>query len=106
VIPWTPTHSMFRAGGWSSAGTGKLGVNRKMLKAVESARAKRAPASSPSSAKAKRVLPARELSTLAKQIPFPEFIEHSVASLANETPAGDRWLHEIKWDGHRAAFAD
>ena len=25
----------------------------------------------------------------------------SLASLANEVPAGDRWLHEIKWDGYR-----
>src|SRR5215210_1076434 len=26
---------------------------------------------------------------------------YCLASLANEVPAGDRWLHEIKWDGYR-----
>src|SRR3954470_16322493 len=78
----------------------------RMPKAVESARAKRAPASPPSSAKASKRgaaerFPVRELATSAKQNPFPEFIEPCLASLANEVPAGDRWLHEIKWDGYR-----
>ena len=78
----------------------------RMPKAVELARAKRAPASPPSSAKASKRgaaerFPARELATSAKQNPFPEFIEPCLASLANEVPAGDRWLHEIKWDGYR-----
>src|SRR5829696_6451994 len=78
----------------------------RMPKAVESVRAKRAPASPPSSAKpskrgAAERFPARELATSAKQNPFPEFIEPCLASLANQVPAGDRWLHEIKWDGYR-----
>ena len=33
--------------------------------------------------------------------PFPQFIEPCLAALASEVPEGDRWLHEIKWDGYR-----
>ena len=33
--------------------------------------------------------------------PVPQFIEPCLAALASEVPEGDRWLHEIKWDGYR-----
>ena len=77
-----------------------------MAKAVEFTRTKQAPASSRSSAKAfKRSaaerFPARELAQAAKVDPLPEFIEPCLASLADDVPAGERWLHEIKWDGYR-----
>jgi bifunctional non-homologous end joining protein LigD len=73
---------------------------------VESARAKRARASPPRSAKprqrsAAERFPARELARAARRDPLPDFIEPCLASLADEVPAGERWLHEIKWDGYR-----
>src|SRR6476659_2713527 len=33
--------------------------------------------------------------------PFPERIEPCVPTLVSKPPAGDRWWHEIKWDGYR-----
>jgi bifunctional non-homologous end joining protein LigD len=33
--------------------------------------------------------------------PLPGFVEPMLASLAKSPPAGDRWLHEIKFDGYR-----
>src|SRR4029078_11994407 len=31
----------------------------------------------------------------------PEFIAPQLATLADEVPHGDRWLHEVKYDGYR-----
>lgn len=36
-----------------------------------------------------------------KSGPMPEVIEPCLATLVDEAPAGDKWLHEIKWDGYR-----
>ena len=77
-----------------------------MAKAVESARTKRASASPSGSAKkrersAAERFPARELAKTAIAAPFPDSIEPCLAALASEVPEGDRWLHEIKWDGYR-----
>ena len=33
--------------------------------------------------------------------PLPGFIEPALASLAEGAPLGDRWLHEVKFDGYR-----
>lgn len=33
--------------------------------------------------------------------PFPEFVPPQLASPAKAPPEGDRWLHEIKFDGYR-----
>src|SRR6476661_7077768 len=33
--------------------------------------------------------------------PFPERIEPCLPTLVSAPPAGDRWWHEIKWDGYR-----
>src|SRR3982750_4605235 len=44
---------------------------------------------------------------LARQIPrvrpspWPGFIEPSLATLQHRPPAGDLWVHEIKYDGYR-----
>ena len=43
-----------------------------------------------------RALPA------AKPAPFPEFIEPSHPTLREKAPSGERWVHEIKFDGYRA----
>jgi bifunctional non-homologous end joining protein LigD len=77
-----------------------------MPKSTESARSKRARASPPSSANASKRsaaerFPARELAKRDRPDPFPEFIEPCLASLGADVPGGDRWLHEIKWDGYR-----
>jgi bifunctional non-homologous end joining protein LigD len=36
-----------------------------------------------------------------KQRPLPEFIQPQLATLVNSVPAGNEWLHEIKFDGYR-----
>src|SRR4051794_19593575 len=33
--------------------------------------------------------------------PFPERVEPCVPTLVSAPPAGERWWHEIKWDGYR-----
>jgi ATP-dependent DNA ligase len=36
--------------------------------------------------------------------PLPSFVEPCLASLVEKVPAGERWLHEIKWDGYRLYY--
>jgi bifunctional non-homologous end joining protein LigD len=77
-----------------------------MSKGVESVRAMRTRASPPSSAapskrSAAERFPAKKLAEAAKADPLPDFIEPCLATLADEAPAGEAWLHEIKWDGYR-----
>jgi bifunctional non-homologous end joining protein LigD len=36
-----------------------------------------------------------------KKAPYPGFIEPALASSIGKPPAGDRWLHEVKFDGYR-----
>ena len=33
--------------------------------------------------------------------PLPPFVEPCLATLRAKVPAGDKWVHEIKWDGYR-----
>ena len=33
--------------------------------------------------------------------PLPKHVAVELATLVKEPPAGDRWLHEIKFDGYR-----
>ena len=33
--------------------------------------------------------------------PFPGFLEPELATAVEEMPSGERWLHEIKFDGYR-----
>jgi bifunctional non-homologous end joining protein LigD len=37
----------------------------------------------------------------AKPAPFPGFVEPSHPILREEAPSGERWAHEIKFDGSR-----
>jgi bifunctional non-homologous end joining protein LigD len=37
----------------------------------------------------------------AKKAPLPEFVEPTLATLSATPPEGDRWIHEIKFDGYR-----
>lgn len=40
----------------------------------------------------------------ARRAAIPELIKPSLATLVDEAPAGDDWIHEIKFDGYRAKF--
>jgi bifunctional non-homologous end joining protein LigD len=33
--------------------------------------------------------------------PFPGFVEPALATAIGKAPSGDRWIHEIKFDGYR-----
>jgi hypothetical protein len=36
-----------------------------------------------------------------RKAPFPGFVEPALASSIEKVPAGDRWIHEVKFDGYR-----
>jgi bifunctional non-homologous end joining protein LigD len=38
---------------------------------------------------------------IGTKAPFPGFIEPALATSVDKTPSGDRWIHEIKFDGYR-----
>ena len=38
---------------------------------------------------------------LGVKAPFPGFIEPALASSIDRVPSGERWIHEIKFDGYR-----
>ena len=60
----------------------------------------RAPAK-PSAARRKRVAVDPSGVEGAVKAPLPGFVEPMLAALAKSPPAGDRWLHEVKFDGYR-----
>ncbi|RWO88465.1 DNA ligase D [Mesorhizobium sp.] len=37
----------------------------------------------------------------ARKAALPEFVEPTLATLVSSAPSGERWLHEIKFDGYR-----
>jgi ATP-dependent DNA ligase len=37
----------------------------------------------------------------AQPAPFPGFVEPCHPTLREEAPSGERWVHEIKFDGYR-----
>jgi len=76
--------------GWSSK-TGK----------IEKAERSRAAAATPGSRTPKRSAPDPSAVEGAAKQPLPGFVEPMLATLAKSPPAGDRWLHEIKFDGYR-----
>lgn len=39
--------------------------------------------------------------TIGVKAPFPGFIEPALASTVGKVPSGERWIHEIKFDGYR-----
>ena len=41
----------------------------------------------------------------AKNAPLPKFRAPQLATLVDSVPAGNRWMHEIKFDGYRALIA-
>ena len=39
--------------------------------------------------------------TIGMKAPFPGFVEPALAKSIDKVPSGDRWIHEIKFDGYR-----
>jgi bifunctional non-homologous end joining protein LigD len=84
-----------------------LAFDSGMRKVVESTHPKRATRAAPLSPAKPRQrsaverFPARDLAKRAKGDPLPAFVEPCLATLKTEVPAGDRWVHEVKWDGYR-----
>ncbi|MHA1559132.1 MAG: DNA ligase D [Alphaproteobacteria bacterium] len=48
--------------------------------------------------------PARQ-SKAAKPPPLPKFVKPQLATLTEDAPSAEKWLHEIKYDGYRAMAA-
>lgn len=51
--------------------------------------------------KNKEATPAIKLDTLGEKAPFPDNISPELATLVDEVPQGNDWLHEVKFDGYR-----
>lgn len=81
------------APGWSSK-TGRI-----EKKPAARKRAKAAPAEEAEQVSAAALDPAGIKG--AKKAPLPDFVEPTLATLAAAPPVGERWLHEIKFDGYR-----
>jgi bifunctional non-homologous end joining protein LigD len=43
----------------------------------------------------------RKPADLGVKAPFPTFVEPALASSIEKVPSGERWIHEIKFDGYR-----
>jgi ATP-dependent DNA ligase len=43
----------------------------------------------------------RKPAAIGVKAPFPGFVEPALASAIGKVPAGERWIHEIKFDGYR-----
>lgn len=39
---------------------------------------------------------------VGERAPYPSFVEPAFASMVGKVPGGERWIHEIKFDGYRA----
>ena len=72
-------------------------------KPAGSGRRRNPPKPSPKSTEPHRPKRCPDLSKIkgAKKAALPDFIEPTLATLVASAPAGERWLHEIKFDGYR-----
>jgi len=43
----------------------------------------------------------RKPADIGVKAPFPDFVEPALASPIERVPSGERWIHEIKFDGYR-----
>ena len=41
----------------------------------------------------------KKATTIGTKEPFPGFVEPALATPIEKVPSGDRWIHEIKFDG-------
>jgi bifunctional non-homologous end joining protein LigD len=71
---------------------GSSGVDRKASEKMPKASPKHIDAPAP---------PAELAVKGAKPAALPSFIEPALASLVEKPPSGDRWVHEVKFDGYR-----
>ncbi|NTS32394.1 DNA ligase D [Phyllobacterium sp. BT25] len=78
------------APGWSSK-TGKIDKNAPKARAARKAAAPAIEVSTPDPSTIKG----------AKKAKLPVFVEPALASLSTKPPSGERWVHEIKFDGYR-----
>ena len=58
-------------------------------------------AAKPEIGRTRRAKGPEHASSEGAQDPLPGFVEPMLATLAKSPPTGDRWLHEIKFDGYR-----
>jgi bifunctional non-homologous end joining protein LigD len=45
--------------------------------------------------------PSAKPPSIGAKAPYPGFVEPALASSIEKAPAGDRWIHEVKFDGYR-----
>jgi bifunctional non-homologous end joining protein LigD len=43
----------------------------------------------------------KKRAAIGAKVPFPGFLEPALASSIEKVPSGERWIHEIKFDGYR-----
>src|SRR5215216_6188721 len=43
----------------------------------------------------------KKAAAIGVKAPFPGFIEPALATSIEKVPSGERWIHEIKFDGYR-----
>jgi hypothetical protein len=43
----------------------------------------------------------KKAAAIGVKAPFPGFVEPALATSTDKVPSGDRWIHEIKFDGYR-----
>jgi bifunctional non-homologous end joining protein LigD len=99
-----------------SSGKAKMTRVKKVTKRAASAKAKKSARSSGAKrgrrepASRRRAIKADEVASLAGARPakIPRNFKPQLATLSAEVPAGDEWLHELKFDGYRilAVVAD
>ena len=86
------------APGWSSK-TGKITATSRKAAAAKPAKGKTLPAVPEE--ETLRVAPDPARVAGAKKAAMPAFLAPMLATLASTAPIGERWLHEIKFDGYR-----
>ncbi|MFY4729703.1 DNA ligase D [Nitrospira sp. BLG_2] len=55
----------------------------------------------PAAGKQAKASPSRKASTRRGSAPCPEWVKPQLATLVDEVPQGDGWIHELKYDGYR-----
>lgn len=43
----------------------------------------------------------RKTEAIGVKAPLPGFVQPALATSGGKVPSGDRWIHEIKFDGYR-----
>ena len=43
----------------------------------------------------------RKPAAIGVKAPYPGFVEPALATSIDKVPKGERWIHEIKFDGYR-----